>query len=389
MSSICMETGFVSLIKKGEELCGDRVATVNGEDCCTLVLADGLGSGVKANILSTLTAKIIATMMSNGLSVEECVSTIAQTLPVCKVRQIAYCTFTILQVSTNGDAYLVQFDNPAAILLRDGQSVDYDQTQKVICGKTIYESRFKVRVGDLFLLMSDGVIHAGVGEVLNFGWQRENVVEYAQEKYAPDISAKAMAAVICEACRDLYLNKPGDDSTVAALKVRRRQVVNLMIGPPADKRDDETMMQQFFSKGGKRIVCGGSTSQMVSRYLNKPIRCSIDYADPEIPPTAAIDGVDLVTEGVITIGKVLETARAFSSENDVSLRFQNKKDGASLISQLLFEEATDVNFFVGKAVNPSHQNPNLPININIKMELIQNLADCLSKMGKKVKVNFY
>lgn len=389
MKNMFMESGFVSLLKYGEELCGDRIATLNNDDFSTIVLSDGLGSGVKANILSTLTATIISTMMDQGMPIEECVSTIAETLPVCSVRQVAYSTFTILQVSKTGDAYLVQFDNPDAIFLRDGHSLPYRSTQKIICGKTIKESTFKVQTGDMFVLMSDGAIHAGVGKVLNFGWQRDNIVEFAESKYEPTMSAKTMAATICEACRDLYLNQPGDDTTIAALKIRERQVVNLMIGPPQNRSDDEKIMQLFLSKEGKRIVCGGSTSQVVSRYLNSPIKTRIDYPDPTIPPIAQMEGVDLVTEGVITIGRVLEIAQQYSAANDISIHWKNKHDGASLICKLLFEEATDINFFVGKAINPSHQNPNLPISINIKMKLIEDLGKCLENMGKKVKMYFY
>lgn len=384
-----MESGYVSLNKYGEQLCGDRVVTINDDDYSTIVLSDGLGSGVKANILATLTAKIIATMMAEHMPIEECVDTIAKTLPVCSVRQVAYSTFTILQVSKTGEAYLVQFDNPRAILLINGENYEYPSTQKIINGKTIYESTFKANTGDMFILMSDGVIHAGVGKILNFGWQRENIVDFAKSRYDSDISAKTMAVTIGEACRDLYLDHPGDDTTIAVLKVRKRQQVNLMIGPPLNKSDDEKTMQLFFSKEGKRIVCGGTTSTLVSRYLNSPIETKIDYVDPSIPPMGYIKGVDLVTEGVITIGKVLEVARKYSSSTDLSIFWKNKKDGASQICEMLFEEATDINFFVGRAINPSHQNPDLPINIDIKLRLIEDLAVCLEEMGKKIKINFY
>lgn len=389
MRRIFMESGYVSLNKYGEQLCGDRVVTINDDDYSTIVLSDGLGSGVKANILSTLTAKIIATMMAEHMPIEECVDTIAKTLPVCSVRQVAYSTFTILQVNKAGDAYLVQFDNPMAILLRNGENFEYTTTQKIINDKKIYESSFKVRTGDMFILMSDGVIHAGVGKILNFGWQRENIVDFSQSRYSEDISAKTMAVTIGEACRDLYLDKPGDDTTIAVLKVRSRQVVNLMIGPPLSKEDDDRIMKLFFSKEGKRIVCGGTTSNLVSAYLDQPIKTEINYADPTIPPMGSIKGVDLVTEGVITIGRVLEIARKYSSASDLSIFWKNKKDAASQICEMLFEEATDINFFVGRAINPSHQNPDLPINIDIKLRLIEDLAQCLEEMGKKIKINFY
>ncbi|MBC8536258.1 SpoIIE family protein phosphatase [Feifania hominis] len=384
-----MESGNVSLFKKGEELCGDMVEKIYHDDAYTLVLADGLGSGVKANVLSTLTSKIIGTMMADGQPIEDCVATIVETLPVCSVRQVAYSTFTILQVRRNGDTYLVQFDNPDAILLRGGKHVDYPKQEKLICGKKIYESRIKAELGDMFILMSDGVIHAGVGMLLNFGWQHENVVQFVEENYSADMSAQTMAAALCGACNDLYVQQPGDDTTVAVLRVRERQTVNLMIGPPVDKADDERIIGEFLALGGKHIVCGGTTSTLVARHLGEQVTTSIDYVDPKIPPIGYIKGIDLVTEGVLTLGHVLETANKYYGQNDFYTQWRDKRDGASLIAKLLFEDATHINFYVGRSMNPAHQNPDLPINLGIKMRLVDDLVDVLRRMGKQVTAKYY
>ena len=249
--------GHTSLIKYGEELCGDCVESTYHDDKMTLVLADGLGSGVKANILSTLTAKIICTMMAEGLNMEECVSTIASTLPVCAERQIAYSTFTILQVGRDGNAYLAQFDNPETIFIRDGKVTPYEKTEKNLHGKLIYESRFTLQEDDMFLAMSDGVIHAGVGMLLNFGWQMEDVVNYVQENYRRDMSAKMMANTLVGACRDLYMDKAGDDTTVAVMRIRRCQIVNIMLGPPVDPKDDDKVVEEFLAQPGKKSSPAG------------------------------------------------------------------------------------------------------------------------------------
>ena len=108
-----------------------------------------------------------------------------------------------------------------------------------------------------------------------------------------------------------------------------------------------------------------------------------------MPPTAEIEGVDLVTEGIITINKVLKYAKDYIKANESYTVWAYRKDGASLISRMLFEEATDINFFVGRASNPAHQNPMLPITFNVKMQLIDELADCLRVMGKRIKVSYF
>ena len=258
MSKLYLENGWLSMNKAGELLCGDHVETVNREDSVIMVLADGLGSGVKASILSTLTSKILATMLAGDMTVEDSVETIALPLPVCAVRQVAYCTFTILQVDKNtGEVYLVQFDNPDLILLRGGKIFDYPKEKREIAGKTIYETRLMGRTGDLYIMMSDGAVHAGVGTVLNFGWQQPEIAEYAQRVWTPDLSAKSMAAKISDACRELYMDIPGDDTTIAALRIRQRQQVHLMIGPPMDPAQDEAIMGDFFALEGKTIAVSG------------------------------------------------------------------------------------------------------------------------------------
>lgn len=390
MNNLCADIGYRSLLKHGEQLCGDHIDIVEqGDNSQVIVLADGLGSGVKASILSTLTSKIISTMIAAGIRLEECVETIAATLPVCKVREVAYSTFTIIRLVNNEEAEIIQYDNPMLILLRDGKNFEIPTNTLNIGGKTIYHSKIKLQEDDIFIAMSDGAIHAGVGLTLNFGWQRDDVISYMETFYDVGFTAKTLTTILLDECNRLYGGEPGDDTTVCTIRIRKREPMNLLIGPPADRNDCNKMMSLFFSKEGKHIVCGGSTSTIAAEYLNKPIKPTLNFLDPDIPPTAEIEGVDLVTEGVITINKVLKYAQDYLENNESYTHWSYKKDGASQIARLLFEEATDINFYVGRAINPAHQNPNLPINFNIKMQLVGELADCLKKMGKRIKVSYF
>ncbi|MDR1972459.1 MAG: serine/threonine-protein phosphatase [Treponema sp.] len=404
MNNFCTDIGYISLNKQGEQLCGDHVEIVHlpggyggdskdlssGKELTVAVLADGLGSGVKANILSTLTAKIISTMMANSLSVEDCVSTIAATLPICKVRQIAYSTFTVIRISGGLDAEIIQYDNPQVILLREGKNYPYVMRAETIDSKTIYRSRVKLRENDTFITLSDGVVHAGIGKCLNFAWQRDDIIGFLEDVYDQGLTAKTLSSILLNKCYSLYGGEPGDDTTVCTVKVRRRQSINLMIGPPASPADVNKMMTLFFSKEGKHIISGGTTSNLAAQFLGKPLEtCLPRYPDPAIPPTAKIEGVDLVTEGVITIHQVLEYARDYIKDNENYVHWNYGKDGASQIARLLFEEATDINFYVGKAVNPVHRNPDLPIGLNIKTRLVDELAVCLRAMGKQIKVSYF
>lgn len=390
MNNLCTDISYNSVIKHGEQLCGDKVEFIEqGENSYVMVLADGLGSGVKANILATLTSKIISTMMANNLSIEDCVETIASTLPVCNVRQIAYSTFTIIQVTNNEEAEIIQYDNPQIIFLRDGKSIDYPKTIVEIEGKTIFKTKVKLQENDVFIAMSDGAIYAGVGRTMNFGWQRDNIVEFMEHIYSPDLSAKLLCNLLLDECNRLYGGEPGDDTTIGTIKIRKRTMVNVLFGPPSDPNDLEKMHTRFFTQSGKHIVCGGTTSSLVAEYLNKPIDTSVNYLDPEIPPTASIEGVDLVTEGVITMSHVLDYAKGYITNNEYYPDWSFKQDGASLIAGLLFEEATDINFYVGRAINPAHQNPGLPISFSLKMRIVEDLSECLKKMGKRISVSYF
>lgn len=390
MNNLCTDIAYQSVNKFGEQLCGDRVEIIDqNEDSYVVVLADGLGSGVKANILSTLTSKIISTMMANGMSLENCVETIAATLPICEVRKVAYSTFTIVRTIDNREAEIIQYDNPQLILLRDGKNYDYPKTAMEIGGKMIYKSKITLHENDFLVFTSDGAIWAGVGTTMNFGWERDQIIEFLEKMYNSEFTAKTMSALLLDECCRLYGGKPGDDTTVCTVKIRERKSVNLMLGPPRDPKDVNKMMSLFFAKEGKHIVCGGTTSTLAGEFLGKPVETQLDYLDPEIPPIAKIEGVDLTTEGVITLSRVLEQAKTYHEADAIYADWNVKQDGASLISRMLFEEATDINFLVGRAINPAHQNPNLPITFNIKMQLVEELSELLKTMGKHVKVSYF
>lgn len=390
MNDLCADIGYKSINHEGEQLCGDHVDIVeSGEDSTVIVLSDGLGSGVKASILSTLTSKIISTMLSAGLSLEECVETIAATLPICSVRGVAYSTFTILHLKNNQTAEVIQYDNPHVIVIRNDHCWDYPKTEMNIGGKTIYKSTITLQEGDIFIAMSDGCPHAGIGIAYNFGWKREDIASFMETLAPAGYTAKTLSTMLVDECNKLYGGKPGDDATACVVKVRKREPMNMLFGPPSNRDDADRMMSLFFSKEGKHIICGGTTSSIAAKFLHKPLKASLNFERSDIPPTAEIEGVDLVTEGVITVNRVLEYAKDYLQENTLYEQWSFKKDGASLISRLLFEEATDINFYVGRAVNPAHQNPDLPINFNIKMNLVEELSKCLRQMGKRIKVSYF
>lgn len=390
MNNLCADIGWKSINHDGEQLCGDHIDIIEqNENSTVIVLADGLGSGVKASILSTLTSKIISTMMAEGLPLEECVSTIAATLPICSVRGVAYSTFTIIHLIDNTTAELIQYDNPMVILIRDCEVYNYPKTELNIDGKKIYKSVIKLMENDIFIAMSDGCPHAGIGIAYNFGWKWEDIADFMKTFAHIGYTAKTLSTILVDECNKQYGFHPGDDTTACVVRIRAREPMNILFGPPRNRDDCDRMMSLFFSKEGKHIICGGTTSSIAAKYLGKQIKTSLVFEQSDVPPIAEIEGVDLVTEGVITINKVIEYAKDALDKNEKYEHWSISRDGASMICRLLFEEATDINFYVGRAVNPAHQNPDLPINFNIKMNLVEELSACLKKMGKRIKVSYF
>lgn len=388
MNNLFAESSWSSLNKYGETLCGDRVQILRAEDGGTvMVLADGLGSGVKANILSTLTSKIISTMLAQQLSLEQAVAAIAKTLPICSERGVAYSTFTIVKISPDGTAQVIDYDNPNTIMLRGGKIYDYTKTKRNIEGKDIYQSVIHLQENDTFISMSDGALYASDNEFFDMkNWTRDHVAKYCESIYSPEATAQSLSASLMDKIYNLYGKVPKDDTTVCVIKMRRRKTVNVMIGPPADKKDDGLMLSLFFSRKGDKIVSGGTTAKLVSAYLGKPIVPIENSGDDEVPPMSSIEGVQLVTEGVVTLNKVLQYAEQRYESPQPFPEYACKQDGASLIAEMLIDKATDINFFFGKAVNNAQRADMEFVKIGMKQNLVDRLCRVLEKMNKTVKI---
>ena len=390
---IHVETSFSSLIKKNEELCGDKVAIRYCDQFCILVLADGLGSGVKANILSTLTSTIICEMMAEGSTLQEAVDTITATLPQCQERGIAYSTFTIVQIYYDGTAYLIEFDNPAAIIMRRGQCLELPRTTRMIGGRKIRESSFQVEPNDFIVVFSDGIIHAGVGTFLNFGWDHADVEKHLTEYCRSTDPAREVTRILLACVNDLYQGKPGDDSTVATAKIVPAAEARVRVGPPEHPEDDRKVVGRLLSATGKKICCGGTTSNIVARITGKEIQIeNLLSLTSDVPPMAYIEGLDLVTEGVLTLQKANEYLHECAQSPQFYEQFllTKQEDGAILLTKMFLQDCTKIVFMVGRSDNPAHrQLAYSTISLRAKIRMIERMAENLKKLGKIVQIELY
>jgi len=384
VSDLYFDFGYSSINKIGEELCGDSLVFNRNPNHVIMVLSDGLGSGVKANILSTLTTKIIYVMLENGANINDVTDTLSETLPYCKVRNLAYSTFSIAQCFLNGDAYITEYDNPPAFFISDGKLQHLNYQIREIGKRKINESHLKLKNGDLLVFVSDGEVHAGIGGVWNLGWSWERIAAYSEMRSTLKLSAQQLADDLVNTADKLYEKRPGDDATVGVLNIREKRLATLLIGAPLNKEDDSNVVKILTKSKGKKIVCGGTTGNIVARALNQEIDVDMKTATVDIPPVGIIKGIDLLTEGTVTIMKVLKLLKDPSRHRDLKY----KKDGASQLSYEL-SYADSIEIILGQAINPAHQNPDLPVELGLKTKFVEEIAELLKSRNKEVIINYY
>ncbi len=378
-----MDIGYSQLNKKGEELCGDSIEVVHAPNSSIIVLADGLGSGVKANILSRITAKTAATMLKMGGQIDDVIETMIETLPVCRLRNIAYSTFSILQIFEDGHAYLVEFDNPSAYWGYDESLLYLKRIQRQVGDKIIKESRFEMGIGHWLVLLSDGVLHAGLGGFWNLGWGAEYVGNYLRTLAAGGYSTDEWAEKVTGMCNKFYCGEAGDDASVIVVRLRKVRKLTALIGPPRNPADDVEAVKSLTTAEGVRVICGGTTSQLAGRVMKREVQVNLmDMVPDKIPPTGQILGIDLVTEGAITLYHTLQHLMGDHKN------LENIKDGSGRLARALLM-ADEIHFIVGLAINPVVHDPDFPVPFALKHQTVRDIADILDRLGKKITVKYY
>jgi len=376
----------LSLNKKGEELCGDTVKIFKTDQKTTLVLSDGLGSGVKANILATLTASIIVTMLRQNAPLKDVISTVIGTLPMDQSRRIAYATFTIVEIDHATSTFRVtNFDNPPAFYLKQGVIQSLPVRIENILGKKIKFSEGTLEKGDFLGVISDGVLYAGLGITMNFGWGWKNVAAFMTGLFSRRIfTARSVVDGVIAKTRALYGGEIGDDATFAGILARTRNDVMVFTGPPLDNGHDYDHVNRLLQFGGRKIICGGTTANIVAQYLKTEVVSDISTLREEIPPIGRLPGIDLVTEGIITMARALEYVK--NSDDDLANIPDDRNGAVMLARELLLADA--IHFLVGQSISAFYQNPLLPKNISIRRTLIEQLAETLRRMNKDVYVDY-
>ncbi|MEE1097147.1 MAG: SpoIIE family protein phosphatase [Bacteroidales bacterium] len=390
-----IEVGSYQNNKFNNIVCGDCVLLRKcvGENRNIVVLSDGLGSGVKANVLSTMTASMAMNFRVRHEPILRTIKAIMDTLPVDSVRNISYSTFTIVDVDSDGEAQIVEFDNPPLLLVRDNSIYKIDSNEIVIKReaegehqdeRVIKISDLKLKKEDRLICFSDGVSQSGIGNRdMPFGWE-DGINDFVKEliEKHPRISARELSMRIVKQAELNDILKPKDDTSCVVLYVREPRRLLICTGPPFSESKDKYLAEIVNLYKGKKIVCGGTTSQILSRELKREITVNIDDIAAGLPPSSQMEGIDLMTEGIITLGALSELLRKGMNNN-----VQGEGPAWEIYRMIL--DADIIDLVVGTKINVAHQDPSLPVELEIRRNVVKNIAMLLEeKFMKEVRLKF-
>lgn len=377
-----IEPDFFQKQKHGQTAPGDIFLTRKHpyENRMLSLLSDGLGSGIKANVLAALTASMGMQFVVNDIGIRRTAEIIMRTLPICRERRISYSTFTLVDTDHDRTVRIVEYDNPPFLLIRDGKRVDVDSENvpvKNAEGKEVYlkYSRFQAEIGDRVIFFSDGVTQSGMGSPsFPLGWGIDGASEYILKTIMKDeqISARDLSRKIVSKSwgHDQYHAK--DDITSAVIYFRKPRNTLIMTGPPFNPDKDHMLADYADSYDGKKVVCGGTTANIISREMERKVTVNIRDYDPDIPPSSTMDGFDLITEGILTLGRVSELL-----ENNITQDYPRKNAATKLLDLIL--DSDIIHFLVGTRINEAHQDPNMPVELEIRRNIIKKIAGILEK----------
>jgi len=389
--STFVEIGFSQINKHGNLVCGDAFLTkmVDGKNRFVSVLSDGLGSGIKASVLSTMTASMALNYRQRLEPVLRSATMIMQTLPVDSKRNISYATFTIVDIDRQGNTEMAEYDNPPFVYFRMGNPIQIEKKSLDIetdhIQKKIRLSNFKMQEGDRLIFYSDGVNQSGIGQKeYPFGWEESGIIEFVEKilQKKPHISAHELAQQIVEQSLINDNNKAKDDTTCAVIYMRRPRCLLICSGPPYNKTNDMELAEIVRTYNGKKVICGGTTSSIIARELNQEIIINMDAPDFELPPSGTMVGVDLVTEGILTLGSLSELL------DKKSLKSIHPSNPAIQLYNLI-STSDVIDLVIGTRINEAHQDPCLPVELEIRRNVVKRIAQLLEeKYLKKVKITY-
>jgi hypothetical protein len=376
-----------------ERVCGDVFLSkkIKEEGRFIIVLSDGLGHGIKANLLAILTSTLAANFTEERQDISRIADTIMNTLPFDEVKKLNYSTFTILEIDGEGQAKILEFENPKTIIFRGGRLFEPTWNGVVLDtekhpGKEILTASFSPRKEDRIVFCTDGVVQSGLGsELFPTGWGQENFEKYVFDsiREEPDISAVKLAGRVINKANQNDQFFPKDDMSCAVVYFREPRKLMICTGPPQEEGSDSEFAGILEAFNGKKIISGATTSDIISREWKKEITDSNVITDPELPPVSHMEGVELITEGILTLSKVVEILKGYNQSTKLG------KGPADEIVKLILD-SDEIQFLAGTKINVAHQDPTLPVDLELRRTVVHRITRVLEeKFLKEVSMRFF
>ncbi len=385
-SSLFVEVDCAQRHKHSQNICGDAFFSrkIPAEDRIIAVLSDGLGSGVKANILANMTGTMALKFAAANRNIVGASEVIMDSLPICQVRKISYATFTIVDCIIHGKTRIVEQGNPNYILIRDGKAVDISRRTMMTArwkDRALQVSEICTRPEDRLIVFSDGVSQAGLGsDRWKLGWRVEGCSSFVEQLVAKDsnISGRELAqAIVDEAERHEPQCRAMDDITCAVFYFRKPRRTLVLSGPPYDQSRDREIATKLDHFEGRKAICGGTTANIVGRELNRDMQTVLSgFGD--LPPLSEMEGLDLVTEGILTLTRMAQYLEQGTIPDDPAGKLAN-----------LLLDSDHIEFLVGTRINDAHQDPNLPLDLEIRRNIIKRIMATLEERYLKETIIQY
>ncbi|MGL6225330.1 MAG: SpoIIE family protein phosphatase [Thermoguttaceae bacterium] len=383
-----IDLGYTQCFKQGQDICGDAFKYQKSPDGrIVAVLSDGLGSGVKANILASMTATMALKFALDNSEILRAAEIMMSALPICQVRKISYATFTIVNAGLHGATRVIEMGNPKFLLFRRNQlqSIPFEIVESPKWhDRKMKVYHFQVEPSDRLVFYSDGISQAGMGsKSWPLGWRGKGCGEYVGHvlEEHEDISSHELCERIQnEAKRKETGRSPNDDMTCASMFFRHPRKMLLFTGPPYDPKRDSECAEIVAHFEGEKVVSGGTSAEIISRELKRDLKLDLKNLYPDLPPAATMDGIDLVTEGIFTLTKTAQYLERYNG--------QRHSDPAGQLTEMMLRNDV-INILVGTRINEAHQDPNLPLDLELRRNMVKRLAKVLERRFiKKVNVRY-
>ncbi|HCY41188.1 MAG TPA: stage II sporulation protein E [Prolixibacteraceae bacterium] len=390
MAEYHIEVDLHQLNSHGQVVCGDvfHSRVIKAEGRSILVLSDGIGHGVKANVLATLTASMALNYASFHTKPEVAANIFMRALPKSRDGKESYATFTIIEIEDDGQVRIINYDNPRSVIFRRGQVFNPKEIQIPIrgeenAGKILRIREFSPMLEDRIIFMTDGIAQSGLGSKrFPTGWGLDNIETFAESQITREyeISATKLARKILNQASMNDAFEMRDDASCGVVYFRQPRQFMLITGPPFYKIKDADFVKKIQEFPGKKIICGGTTAEIIARELNLEIDIQHRFSEKTLPPAAKMEGFEIVTEGILTLGRVEEILENYTS--DMRLGDTPPEEVVKLLTQ-----HDDIHIIVGTRINWAHQDPDQPVELEIRKSVVRRVVRLLeTRFFKKVTV---